>query len=470
MPASCSRPCKRVRRRRSPRSRQTIAAHPEAVEPLGLRYLEAHLLELAGRPQLAIRAFVSVLSDHSRLGDQSRFRIGSAGSTMHHPEGRSGSAGDASRRRSAAELAVPAADLLRQTIAAGGDCRLLDSLSLTALPAPQRRGLELQQADCALRRGARELAAPRLMALLREDTADEPARRGGPTAAQLGTEHADRGTLVRLGAALHHQRQLEAAIARIREAARSLPTRLHGSDEVDTLYLLARGEESRGAWAEAAERFTALADRTADPVAHGQAPYQAGIDWELAGRPVARPQSYVSAANDGRETRFAAPALLAAIRLYWIDGRQAEALRVLRPVALPPTMGSPRLRASLFLASSQLAAGKRRRRPLPAGGGTRRRRRHARDPLLAGTPCRARGNVRPRRQPNTSACCARRPFIPLGRDAALRVHSASLQTAAIARAHTLVDGARSKTGSTHGCSRHASDRSTNAPRSTCIRR
>src|SRR5690606_115801 len=136
-----------------------LAGDPEAVR-LGIDYLRGHLLEILGRTQAAELAFSSAMQRAPLLARHCRYRLARL-QLRHHPEVAAGLVAPLLTAESPPTLRHQSAALLRRSIAAGGDCRLLEGIDLALLAPADRRGLEVRRADC-VRRERPQVAIDRL--------------------------------------------------------------------------------------------------------------------------------------------------------------------------------------------------------------------------------------------------------------------------------------------------------------------
>ncbi len=322
---------------------------------IGLDYLRGHLLEILGRPTLAHQAFADAMISQPRLADYSRFRLAVNQQRMGHPEVAAGLLATLLGGNPPMPLVPRVTELLARSIEEGGDCRLLANLASWRLPGRERRQLELVRADCALSRGDRERAAELLRALVREDSADESARGAAERIDLHFPRLADDPALALVvGAAFHRHRQFDRAIQYLTRALESDPAGLPAADLDDALYALARSYFWTEKYLIAASHFGQLAARAPSARDKARALYQQARCYELYGR-------WREAANNFRFAylaeptgRWADPALLAALRLEWRIGDEAQALELYDLLGTRREWRGLRRRAALFLAASDL--------------------------------------------------------------------------------------------------------------------
>ncbi|HZI64614.1 MAG TPA: transglycosylase SLT domain-containing protein, partial [Thermoanaerobaculia bacterium] len=334
-----------------------LAQPPAGIAASDLAYVRGRLLARLGRPAPAAAAFARVLAPGSDLAPYARLRLAELQDRMGHPEVAAGLAATLLGSQPPASLAPAATRLLRSTLAAGGDCRLLGGLDLRGLPARERRQLELALADCELRAGREDAAVARLLELLEENLADAAALDAADRIAALATAPADGRVEHFLGLALHSHREFDRAAHHLEQALAGL-SESRGDEAYELRYALLRGHFWKGRYRAAATGFGALARQAGEPRRVADALYQEGRSLELLG-------DWNAAAAAFRRAFLAHPrgedahlALFAALRLEWRSGRETAALDAYRALGARPAYRAGAARAALFLAASDLVRGR----------------------------------------------------------------------------------------------------------------
>ncbi|HXO29246.1 MAG TPA: hypothetical protein VOA80_17990, partial [Thermoanaerobaculia bacterium] len=166
------------------RVQEETAERPAAGRRIGLDYLRGHLLELLGRPADSVPAFVDAISATPRLAFHSRYRLAAEQIRLGHPEVAAGLLATGLAAEPGSPLAPEAVRLLVQSLARGGDCRLLRGFRTHQLATPERRQVQLAQADCVQREVPRQAtggAAADLQRIPRQASAAAPAAPTTPT-------------------------------------------------------------------------------------------------------------------------------------------------------------------------------------------------------------------------------------------------------------------------------------------------
>ncbi|MBV8202327.1 MAG: tetratricopeptide repeat protein, partial [Acidobacteria bacterium] len=130
------------------RVQEEEAERPAAGRRLGLDYLRGHLLELLGRPADSVPAFVDAISATPKLAFHSRYRLAAEQVRLGHPEVAAGLLATGLAAEPSSPLAPEAVRLLVQSLSRGGDCRLLRGFRTHQLATPERRQVQLAQAEC----------------------------------------------------------------------------------------------------------------------------------------------------------------------------------------------------------------------------------------------------------------------------------------------------------------------------------
>lgn len=338
-----------------------IAQRPQVADDLGLQYLRGVLLEQLGLHRKAVDAFSTLLGPDNSLEPFSRRRVALNLERLGHPEVAAGLAATLLGDHPPQELIPATTDLLTRTLLDGGDCRLVMTLDTSAFEPAEQRKLELARSRCLLHQGVRHEAMQRLQVLLQQSDEDETARQ----AAVLLHTLVDSGDyeLIRLvGMTLHRHRQfetstklLERVVANRFQAERSTRPTLQ---ELETRYALARGLFWLRRYEEAAGEFASLAGRSGKPLWEAQALYQRGRCLELVGNWSEASDSFRRAYLKDPSGRWADGGLTSALRVEWRRGQETSALQLYEVLASQNRWRRIRVRAALFLASSDIARGR----------------------------------------------------------------------------------------------------------------
>jgi soluble lytic murein transglycosylase-like protein len=337
-----------------------LATSPDLARRLGLDYLRGRLLDRLGKPLEAKDAFLTALSTNPSLSLYSYFWLAVEYERLGHPEMAAGLVA----RVVAADPPFPqlgaAVRLLRRSLAAGGDCRVLGGIREARFAPVERREIQFARAECALRQGEPAKAWPLLMSVLAESRADEVAREAAELAAErLSLERDSRLTLA-VGLTLHEHREFSRSSEVLDRLLPEGPPdgRPLAPAEFASRYARVRNDFWQGRYQAAALGFGRLVEQAARGEQRADALYQQGRCLELAG-------DWHGAAAAFRRTFEADPngswgsaGLLAALRLEWRSGREAGALE-LYGLLLGRRQGRDHAaRAALFLASSDLVRGR----------------------------------------------------------------------------------------------------------------
>jgi peptidoglycan lytic transglycosylase len=342
------------------RVEQEIRDHPDTAHQLGLDYLRGHLLDLVGDSREAGPAFIAAMAATPPLASYGRYRLALEEERRGHPEVASGLVASVVGARSSPPSLLPeAVRLLGQTLAAGGDCRLLRGLRPESLAAPERRRLQLAEADCALRAGQRELARSLLVALVEEKRDDDPARLAAERLADLLAE-TERGRVPLLvGLVFQQHHDFERALLLLQRVARD------GSGQTvrerEARAATGRAQLGLGRCAPAAVVFGQLATRSRGPEERAHAFYQQGHAYELCGQWPSATASFRRAYQAEPLGPWASPALFSALRLEWRRGNEDAAVVLYELLATRTEWDDTAERAALFLAASDLVRGRRAR-------------------------------------------------------------------------------------------------------------
>ena len=340
------------------RVEQELAQAPAAAHRQGLDYLHGHLLDRLGRAGDAVQAFSQVLALNPPLAFYSRYRMAVIQVNTGHPEVAAGLVSRVVAGDPGSPLIPEAVHLFAQVLAQGGECRLLGGLRQeAALPKPQRREIQLAQAECALRTGYREMARSLLVSLLEESYDDELARLAAESLSPLVAEAEHGRVPLLLGKTFQQHRELDRALSHLQRAGdrRSLSAR----DTFEAQALIGQVLLSQQRWAEASVAFSRLVALARAPGEKARALYQEGRAHELRGAWPAAAALYRQAWQaDSQVREWTAPALLGALRLEWRNGAEASALYLFQQLLSRPEWRGPATRAALFLAASDLARGR----------------------------------------------------------------------------------------------------------------
>lgn len=338
------------------RVERELAERPEPSQRLGLDYLHGHLLDVLEDPRGSSEAFAAAIARTPELGAYSRYRLALEQERKGHPEVAAGLvAGVVDSRRPA--LLKEAVQLLSRSLAAGGDCRLLGGLKLEELPAAQRRVLILSQADCALRSGSRELARGILVSLLEENRNDDTARAAAERLAGLVSDQEGGRMPLLLGLVFHQHRDFERALTHLHRAldpAEGLSER----EATEGRYAQGRSHFWLQRYAPAAVVFGSLAHLSRRPEDRSRSLYQQGRSYELLGEWTLAAESFRRAYVAEPEGEWAAAALFSILRLRWRSGAETQVSDVYDLLTSRREWREQALRASLFLASSDVVRGR----------------------------------------------------------------------------------------------------------------
>lgn len=390
------------------RVQEEAAERPAAGRQIGLDYLRGHLLELLGRPADSVPAFVDAISATPRLAFHSRYRLAAEQIRLGHPEVAAGLLATGLAAEPGSPLAPEAVRLLVQSLARGGDCRLLRGFRTHQLATPERRQVQLAQADCDLQRIPRQASttataataapptpatpatpAPRrpaadprvsvtpqqaartlLIALLDENHEDDVARLAADRLAAL-TADGERGRVpLLLSMTFFEHREFDRSVRQLAHvfgtpAAPGAPGATGGKPRppsprelAEARYALGRADFWQGRFEAAARTFGEVAEGAPSAAERARALLQQGRSYEMMGDWKRAVASFRLAflAEPGGE--WAAPSLLATLRLEWRSGNETTAASVLSMLGSSPQWRDSARRAALFLASSDLVRGR----------------------------------------------------------------------------------------------------------------
>jgi soluble lytic murein transglycosylase len=341
------------------RTEALLDAGGDDAAALGLDYLRGHLLDQLGRPGEAAEAYARAIVRSPELEMYSRYRMALAQERGGHPEVAAGLVATVVGRVPGSPLVPDATRLLARTLEAGGDCRLLGGIDLGRLPDPQRRTLTLARADCA-RREDPERARTIYLSLLRQNREDEPARCAAERLLSLVGGRPSDALAQLLGATFYWHRQFELSKPLLEQTVSGFDSSLT-ADQLDTLFMLARNHFWQEDHRAAAAMFGHLAGRSGERGRTARALVHQGRSLELAGLWPEAAALYRSAYAADPLGRSADSALLAALRIDWRSGAEAAALELFDRLVAERRWVSAAARAALYLASSDLVAGRRDR-------------------------------------------------------------------------------------------------------------
>ncbi|MEM1180281.1 MAG: transglycosylase SLT domain-containing protein [Acidobacteriota bacterium] len=347
----------------------------ERARRRGFNYLRGQLLLEKGRRAEAMEAFAATLDATPALAPWARLRLAEAQADGGDAEVAAGLVATLLGSSPPRSLLAESVALFEETLAAGGDCRLLGGLGRLRLGEDERRLLSLARAHCDLRSQDLESARSRWIALLDEDSSDDVALRAAELFAANGDSETYPG-LVALGMGFYDHREFDHSARYLAQAVVQAPS---GVRTYDLRYALARSYFWLRRYEAAARAFAGLAAEASEPSRRSQALYQRARSLELAGEtrwPEASAAFQATYAAEPRG-RFAAAALIARLRLAWLRGDYGAAdgaLTQLRRQRKWTQVSS----ALLFLASSEILSGRtegvgawldeaRRLRRLPVG-------------------------------------------------------------------------------------------------------
>ncbi|HEX5759763.1 MAG TPA: hypothetical protein VF121_11255, partial [Thermoanaerobaculia bacterium] len=335
------------------RTERELAERPATARAAGLDYLRGHLLDLLGRPADAADAFAATMAHAPGLALHARYRLALEQAQMGHPEVAAGLVATGIRAQPGSPLLPEAIRLLQRTLAQGGDCRLLRGLAPERFRPADGRRLALAQADCELRAGRREPARRIYLALVERDPGDETAREAAERLAALLPESQVGRAALRVGLAFHQHREWDEALRWLRAALAGAG--LSGDERLEARYAIGRALFFRDELAAAAGAFGDLAERAAAPETRARARYQEARAYELLGQRSRAVATFRTAYAASPAGEWSAAALLAALRLHWLAGRERPALDLYGHLQSRREWREQAARAALFLAASDLA-------------------------------------------------------------------------------------------------------------------
>lgn len=335
-----------------------LARDPERAAALGLSYLRADLLERNGRRREAVEAFALALSSRP-LALWARYRLALAHETLGHPEIAAGLVANLLVEAPAAPLSRPALALLRRSLDAGGDCRLLAGLQRERLPGTERRTFDLASAECLARNGRTAEAREAATALLEREVADALARDAAELLVALGTAPEDFRAARLVGLTAYAHREFDLALPWLERALGEPGLAAVRAWELG--FALARSEFWLGRYGAAAARFAALAGAPGPVARRATALYQLGRARELDGDSEAALAAFRGSLAAEPLGEWAAAAMLSALRLEAVAGDERAAQARLVALGGRREWRSALARGALFLAAGDLVRGRRER-------------------------------------------------------------------------------------------------------------
>lgn len=427
---------------------ESSLATPGVDSDLGLDFLRGHLLEELERPAEAHRAFAAALNTAPGLTEYTRYRLALNQARLGHPEVAAGLIATLLGKAPPQPLIPPATALLIRTIGQGADCGLLRKVESWRLPGRELRKLRFARAECELQQGIGDRAAGDLIALLREETADEPARRAAEMLDALWSGVARDKELARVvGTTFHHHRQFDLAERYLTEA---LGGRFLGGEtqrpepELEALYELARSHFWREEYLLAATRFGQLASQLDDPSERARPLYQQGRCYELNGNWDIALKSFQRAYVVDPESGWAGAALLSMMRIEFRSGNEAAGAELYELLGSQRRWQGLFARGAMFLAASDLVRGRTERARGWIDDADRTRKA---EPVEIGY---WRGRLAELQGKPADAVAfyvdaiAEDPFDPLAEGAAARLADGDLAAAAQARARRLAGSTESR--------------------------
>jgi tetratricopeptide (TPR) repeat protein len=335
-----------------------LAEHPDASRKLGLDYLRGHLLDTLRRVEDATESFARTLATTPALNLYGRYRLALDEDRLGHPEVAAGLVAAAAAGDPASPLTPEAVGLLDHTIAQGGDCQLLRLLRSERMLAPQRREIQLLQADCALRTGYPDIARSLLVNLVEESRDDEVARRATERLATIVSESEHGRMPMLMGFTFERNGEFDSALVHLQRAV-GKGNALSPRDAYETQLKVGESLMGDQRYAEASLAFARLATLAKSAGDRAHALYQEARCDELRGAWPAADKAFRQAwAAEPQGLSWAAPSLLEALRLEWRTGSEATALSLFAKLSADPKWRNEAARAALFLAASDLVRGR----------------------------------------------------------------------------------------------------------------
>ncbi len=329
---------------------------PDLAAGYGMCYLEGKLLEELGQLEDASEAFATCLTETPALEPWARYRLAIAQTRLGAPEIAAGVAATLLGNRPPRVLVRPASELLASSLDLGGDCRLLGGITVSRMPASERRLLSLSRAKCRLAAGELDEGALDLVALLEERSNDVVAFEAAERLHGLRPDPPNPQELLLLGLTFHEHRAFDRSNQLLGQVVIDLEVRTNSDFEIH--YRWVRSHFWQGRLEDAARHYEVLATNANSARYSAQALYHKAKSEELSSDWEAASNTFRRAYLAHPQGNFAAAALLGAMRLDWRRGLEDEALE-LYPVLLQ--LQSDRAvvaRGSLFLAVSDIVQGR----------------------------------------------------------------------------------------------------------------
>jgi soluble lytic murein transglycosylase len=356
------------------RVQEEEAERPAGARQIGLAYLRGRLLELLGRTAESVPAFIDAMNATPKLAFYSRYRLAAEQVRLGHPEVAAGLLANGLAGEPTSPLGPEAVRLLVQSVGRGGDCRLLRGFHTRQLAPAERRQIQLAQADCDLRAATPAQARTLLVALLDENHEDEVARLAAERLAGLvGDTERGRVPLL-LSTTFFEHREFERSVRQLAHlfAAPAGPTggtgttggtggkgkRPPASELAEARYALGRADFWQGRFATAAATFGEVAEDAPSAAERARALLQQGRSYEMLRDWQRATASFRLAFLAEPAGEWAAPSLLATLRLEWRRGNEAAGTAVLAMLGSRPKWRDSARRAALFLATSDLVRGR----------------------------------------------------------------------------------------------------------------
>ena len=332
------------------------AEEPDVAARHGLCYLEGHLLEELEQLETASEAFATCLTETPALEPWARYRLALGQTRLGYPEIAAGVAATLLGDQPPRVLVQPAAELLATSLDRGGDCRLLQGIAMSRLPAPERRLLTLSQAKCRLAAGEPEEAAGVLTGLIRERANDLVAFEAADRLHRLRPALDNRQEVLLLGNTFHEHGVFDRSNELLGQIVVDLE--VQSTSDFEIHYRWARSHFRQGRLEDAARHYELLATNVSSPRQSGQALYQKARSEELSGDWIAAAADYRRAYLADPQGNFSVAALLGAMRLEWRRGLEDEALDLYSVLLQLRHDRAVSARASLFLAASDIVQGR----------------------------------------------------------------------------------------------------------------
>ena len=323
----------------------------------GAEYLRGHLLARLRKDRAAVSAFAGIVGTDSLLSNAARLRLAVLQEQMGFAPAAAALATEVLAAFPSRTLASEALEILDRTLDAGGDCRLLDRLGQTRLRSNERRTLRLISAKCTLRSGDEGRASDRLLELIDDKHTDLNGFLAADLLHQLQIDRSTRDASIDqvLAEAFHHHRRFDRSVPLLMaEVPVTLPP-VRGEADYSTHFKMVRGQYWQGEFVAAARGYGQLAQRSTQPSQKAQALHHQGRSLELADRWREAKVAYMQAHLAEPDGPLSGSALLGALRLHARSGEKADARRIMETLRSSSRLRPERVRAALFLASSNLS-------------------------------------------------------------------------------------------------------------------